>query len=206
MPLPEDKTFDALEDLFRQVFNLYYLLQNPEVSSVRLVLNPEKMVIKETEKAYTYLHLFGFPVDGIFINKVVGKEHPMYEIQQKYIKRIEKSMKVLSRGRTDYEFRTTIVPVYKPVSLYEKSNTEKNFFWFSSKWAEDMARWIVKTTENNEHKHYLQTFVAKTKEEMVGEVFSKEKIPEAYRKTPKHILERLQQVIKKYLPKCKIRE
>ncbi|RKX61049.1 MAG: ArsA family ATPase [Thermodesulfobacteriota bacterium] len=91
MPLPEDKTFDALEDLFRQVFNLYYLLQNPEVSSVRLVLNPEKMVIKETEKAYTYLHLFGFPVDGIFINKVVGKEHPMYEIQQKYIKRIEKS-------------------------------------------------------------------------------------------------------------------
>lgn len=91
MPLPEDKTFDALEDLFRQVFNLYYLLQNPEVSSVRLVLNPEKMVVKETEKAYTYLHLFGFPVDGIFINKIVEKEHPMYEIQQKYIKRIEKS-------------------------------------------------------------------------------------------------------------------
>ena len=91
MPLPEEKTYDALEDLFRQVYNLYYLLQNQEVSSVRLVVNPEKMVIKETEKAFTYLHLFGFPVDGIFINRVAEKENPFYKIQRKYIERIIKS-------------------------------------------------------------------------------------------------------------------
>jgi len=91
MPLPEEETYDALEDLFKQVYNLYNLLQNPENSSVRLVVNPEKMVIKETEKAFTYLHLFGFPVDGIFINRVVEKEDPFYNIQQKYIERIIKS-------------------------------------------------------------------------------------------------------------------
>jgi arsenite-transporting ATPase len=91
MPLPEEKTYDALEELFRQVYNLYYLLQNQEISSVRLVVNPEKMVIKETEKAFTYLHLFGFPVDAIFINRVVEKESPFYEIQKKYIERIVKS-------------------------------------------------------------------------------------------------------------------
>jgi len=91
MPLPEEETYDALEDLFRQVYNLYYLLQNQEVSSVRLVVNPEKMVIKETEKAFTYLHLFGFPVDGIFINRVAEKENPFYEIQRKYVERIVKS-------------------------------------------------------------------------------------------------------------------
>ena len=91
MPLPEEETYDALEDLFRQVYNLYYLLQNQEVSSVRLVVNPEKMVIKETEKAFTYLHLFGFPVDGIFINRVAEKESPFYEIQRKYVERIVKS-------------------------------------------------------------------------------------------------------------------
>jgi arsenite-transporting ATPase len=91
MPLPEEETYDALEELFRQVYNLYYLLQNQEISSVRLVVNPEKMVIKETEKAYTYLHLFGFPVDAIFINRVVEKESPFYEIQKKYIERIVKS-------------------------------------------------------------------------------------------------------------------
>lgn len=91
MPLPEEETYDALEDLFRQVYNLYYLLQNQEVSSVRLVVNPEKMVIKETEKAFTYLHLFGFPVDGIFINKIAEEKNPFYEIQKKYLERIIKS-------------------------------------------------------------------------------------------------------------------
>jgi len=88
MPLPEEETYDALEDLFRQVYNLYYLLQNPKVSSVRIVMNPEKMVLRETEKAYTYLHLFGFPVDAILVNRVAEKENFLASIQQKYLEEI----------------------------------------------------------------------------------------------------------------------
>lgn len=88
MPLPEEETYDALEDLFRQVYNLYYLLQNPKVSSVRIVMNPEKMVLRETEKAYTYLHLFGFPVDAILVNRVAEKENFLATIQQKYLEEI----------------------------------------------------------------------------------------------------------------------
>ncbi len=88
MPLPEEETYDALEDLFRQVYNLYYLLQNPKVSSVRIVTNPEKMVLRETEKAYTYLHLFGFPVDAILVNRVAEKESFLASIQQKYLEEI----------------------------------------------------------------------------------------------------------------------
>jgi len=88
MPLPEEETYDALEDLFRQVYNLYYLLQNPKVSSVRIVTNPEKMVLRETEKAYTYLHLFGFPLDAILVNRVAEKENFLARIQQKYLEEI----------------------------------------------------------------------------------------------------------------------
>jgi arsenite-transporting ATPase len=88
MPLPEEETYDALEDLFRQVYNLYYLLQNPKISSVRIVTNPEKMVLRETEKAYTYLHLFGFPVDAILVNRVAEKENFLASIQQKYLEEI----------------------------------------------------------------------------------------------------------------------
>jgi len=88
MPLPEEETYDALEDLFRQVYNLYYLLQNPKISSVRIVMNPEKMVLRETEKAYTYLHLFGFPVDAILVNRVAEKENFLATIQQKYLEEI----------------------------------------------------------------------------------------------------------------------
>lgn len=91
MPFPEDETYDALEDLFYQVYNLYHTLQNPEISSVRLVTNPEKMVLKETEKAYTYLHLFGFKVDGIFLNKTPLPGTKEHEIQQKYIEMIQKT-------------------------------------------------------------------------------------------------------------------
>lgn len=91
MPFPEDETYDALEDLFRQVYNLYHTLQNPENSSVRLVTNPEKMVLKETEKAYTYLHLFGFKVDGIFLNKTPLPGTKEHEIQQKYVEMIQKT-------------------------------------------------------------------------------------------------------------------
>jgi len=106
MPLPEEDTYDALEDLFRQVYNLYYTLQNPEISSVRLVVNPEKMVIKETEKAFTYLHLFGFPVDAVFLNKIAPKDSPFFEVQQKYIERIKTS------------FEPT--PVFEVPQLYEE--------------------------------------------------------------------------------------
>ncbi len=91
MPLPEEETYDALEDLFRQVYNLYHLLQNQEISSVRLVTNPEKMVLRETEKAYTYLHLFGFNVDAIFLNRVPSEESPLYSYQKPYVERILKA-------------------------------------------------------------------------------------------------------------------
>lgn len=91
MPLPEEETYDALEDLFKQVYNLYYTLQDPNLASIRLVTNPEKMVLRETEKAYTYLHLFGFHVDALFLNKVFPEDSPQYLIQRKYIEQITKT-------------------------------------------------------------------------------------------------------------------
>ncbi len=91
MPLPEEETYDALEDLFKQVYNLYYTLQDANLASIRLVTNPEKMVLRETEKAYTYLHLFGFHVDALFLNRIFPEDSPQYLIQRKYIERITKT-------------------------------------------------------------------------------------------------------------------
>src|SRR3970282_2059663 len=47
------------------------LLQDPATSSIRIVLNPERMVINESQRLYTYLSLFGFPVDAIVANRVL---------------------------------------------------------------------------------------------------------------------------------------
>ncbi|MFN4132506.1 MAG: ArsA family ATPase [Caldimicrobium sp.] len=91
MPLPEEETYDALEELFKEVYTLYYILQDSNITSIRLVTNPEKMVLKETEKAYTYLHLFGFHVDSIFINRVASQEKDIYSIQEKYLEQIKEA-------------------------------------------------------------------------------------------------------------------
>ena len=46
----------------------------PEVSSIRLVVNPEKMVIKETQRTYTYLNLYGYATDAILCNRIIPAE------------------------------------------------------------------------------------------------------------------------------------
>ncbi|MCS7199528.1 MAG: TRC40/GET3/ArsA family transport-energizing ATPase [Caldimicrobium sp.] len=91
MPLPEEETYDALEELFKEVYTLYYTLQDPAITSIRLVTNPEKMVLKETEKAFTYLHLFGFNIDAIFVNRVVEEGDPLFPLQSKYLERIKEA-------------------------------------------------------------------------------------------------------------------
>ena len=47
------------------------LLSDPEVTSARLVVNPEKMVVDEARRTYTYLGLFGYGVDGVVVNRVL---------------------------------------------------------------------------------------------------------------------------------------
>ncbi len=45
IPLPTEKVYDSVERLFAQLDTLHAMLVNPRLTSIRLVLNPEKMVI-----------------------------------------------------------------------------------------------------------------------------------------------------------------
>ncbi len=69
--LPGVNVLEALEQLNEQVSKLRAVLTNPDESSYRLVVTPEKMVIKEALRAETYLALFGYPVDGVLCNRVL---------------------------------------------------------------------------------------------------------------------------------------
>ncbi|RLC73218.1 MAG: ArsA family ATPase [Chloroflexi bacterium] len=97
VPLPEDEVFRAAEDLFEELYRIRTLLTNAEVTSVRLVLNPEKMVIKEAQRAFTYLNLYGYPTDLVVCNRMIPEgvtdEHFEFwkESQAKYHKLIEES-------------------------------------------------------------------------------------------------------------------
>lgn len=92
MPLPEEDTYDAVENLFSQLNSIHQIFSDPDITSIRLVLNLEKMVINETQRAYTYLNLYGYPVDSAIVNRVMPKEldHPYFnqwkEFQKNYMK------------------------------------------------------------------------------------------------------------------------
>jgi arsenite-transporting ATPase len=71
MPVPEQEVFDAVEDLVRQLARLHAVLSDRGLSSMRLVVNPEKMVIRETQRTFTYLNLYGYVTDAIVCNRVL---------------------------------------------------------------------------------------------------------------------------------------
>lgn len=71
IPIPEDDFFDTIEELIHELERMQKLLSDPEISTARIVLNPEKMVIKEAQRALTYLNLYGYQVDLVVVNRVL---------------------------------------------------------------------------------------------------------------------------------------
>ena len=69
--LPTDNYFANIQDLFGKLEGIDELLENPRTTSVRLVTNPEKMVLRETQRAFVYFSLHGLTVDGIIVNRVL---------------------------------------------------------------------------------------------------------------------------------------
>ncbi|MBO0792647.1 MAG: ArsA family ATPase, partial [Ktedonobacteraceae bacterium] len=69
--LPSAEILDSVKKLSERVKTLRTVLSNPDISTYRPVVNPERMVIKEALRAETYLSLFGYPIDGVMCNRVI---------------------------------------------------------------------------------------------------------------------------------------
>jgi arsenite-transporting ATPase len=72
--IPPDGVFASVLDLFHRLDHLHHTLVDPQLTSVRLVLNPEKMVVAEVQRTYTYLSLFGYPTDLVVANRIVPSD------------------------------------------------------------------------------------------------------------------------------------
>jgi arsenite-transporting ATPase len=72
--LPSDSYFGNVLDLFQRIEGIDELLENPKRTSVRLVTNAEKMVLRETQRAFVYFSLHGLTVDRIFVNRVLPQD------------------------------------------------------------------------------------------------------------------------------------
>lgn len=74
MPLPSDEVLESVGDIKDNMDRVKVLLEDPKRTTVRLVLNPEKMVIRETMRAYTYLCLYNKNVETLVVNRVLPEE------------------------------------------------------------------------------------------------------------------------------------
>ncbi|HWB86179.1 MAG TPA: TRC40/GET3/ArsA family transport-energizing ATPase [Bryobacteraceae bacterium] len=72
--LPTDSYFANIQDLFARLDGIGELLEDPRITSVRLVTNPERMVLRETQRAFVYFSLHGLTVDGVIVNRVLPTE------------------------------------------------------------------------------------------------------------------------------------
>ena len=68
--IPDDEVFKSVETLYEYLRRIRSILTDPKVSTIRLVMNPDKMSLSETKRAFTYLLLYGYPVDSVFVNKI----------------------------------------------------------------------------------------------------------------------------------------
>lgn len=69
--LPPDTYFRNIQDLFSKIEGIDAVLENPLLTSVRLVTNAEKMVLRETQRAFVYFTLHGLTVDEIIVNRLL---------------------------------------------------------------------------------------------------------------------------------------
>jgi arsenite-transporting ATPase len=89
VPLPGDDYFANLESLFEKLEGVDRLLTDHQSTTVRLICNPEKMVLKESQRAYTYFSLYGLAVEAIIMNRVwptgEGLAGQMAALQEPYL-------------------------------------------------------------------------------------------------------------------------
>src|SRR3979490_1459558 len=97
IPLPSDEIYASLKDLLLDLGGMRKVLTDSSTTTVRIVLNLEKMVVKEAKRAYTYLSLFGYSTDAVIVNRLLpGELHDELfqkwpRIHQRYEVEVEQS-------------------------------------------------------------------------------------------------------------------
>ncbi|MDQ3940932.1 MAG: TRC40/GET3/ArsA family transport-energizing ATPase [Actinomycetota bacterium] len=97
LPLPNDDVYGAVRRFYDRLEGVRRILTDALVTSVRLVVNPERMVIAEAQRTYTYLNLFGYRVDAIIANRLLPAEisDPYFDrwkvLQEQHLNTIQES-------------------------------------------------------------------------------------------------------------------
>jgi arsenite/tail-anchored protein-transporting ATPase len=117
VPLPEDDYFKSLENLFVRLEGVDHILTNPDITTVRLVANPEKIVLKETQRSFLYFSLYKMCIDGIVMNRILPGN-----IEEAYFDDWKKAQKGYLKLAEEY---FSPVPIF-PVTLFQNEPLGKD--------------------------------------------------------------------------------
>jgi arsenite-transporting ATPase len=109
VPLPGDDYFAAIQYLFERLKGVDKILTDPQTTTVRLITNPEKIVLKETQRAFMYFCLYKMNIDGIIMNRIIPDN-----VNDTYFKDRMKSQKQYIEMAEEY---FSPIPLF-PVNLF----------------------------------------------------------------------------------------
>jgi len=95
VPIPDNDYFDAIEFLFNRLRGVDEILLDHDTTSVRLITNPEKIVLKETQRIYMYFCLYRMNIDSIIMNRILPDNlnetffQDWMKMQKQYVKLTE---------------------------------------------------------------------------------------------------------------------
>ncbi len=121
IPFPTDLVVDTIGTLHERVKDINQILTDPKLSSVRIVVNPEKMVLREAQRTLSYLCLFGFHVDQVVVNKVIPEE-----VSDPYFRRMkaDQSAHLQTIGKEFFGIPILLAPFFRREVLGHKALRE----------------------------------------------------------------------------------
>lgn len=156
VPMPKDSLFSEFEVLFEKLEALQTLMLNKDVVSMRIVTTPEKIVIKETKRNFTCLHLYDYNVDAIIVNKVYPEEalkgyfNAWVKLQEEGLNELEESFRdipIFKLMLQQHELKS--VPVLKEISEFYGDKAPEEVL---------MKQKIFEVTESEDH-HLLEIYL-----------------------------------------------
>ncbi|MGE5630901.1 MAG: ArsA family ATPase [Caulobacteraceae bacterium] len=104
IPMPSGQVLDEIDNMYYELDEMKKIFSDRDITSIRIVVNPEKMVIKEAQRSFTYLNIYNFNVDVVVVNRVIPEN-----VADDYFK----AWKDIQR-----KYKEDIIESFSPVPIY----------------------------------------------------------------------------------------
>jgi arsenite/tail-anchored protein-transporting ATPase len=113
--LPSQAVFADIQRLSKNLIAMNEILRDRERCTVRLVMNPDKMVIGEAMRTFTYLNLYGYLTDAVIVNRIFPSEVGEYfagwrRVQQDHLELVASAFAPVPLLRAPYFDQEVIGP------------------------------------------------------------------------------------------------